>query len=169
MAARKRPAKDWRPAFLEAFAECYTVTEACKRVKISRVSVYTERKNNPIFAEAWAQVEEQTTEYLEREAIRRAAEGVIERGTYDEDGNLTGEFVRKFSDTLLIFMLKARRPEKYRENVYIDGNISGAIDHNHQVTLLDGRQPVEVEGSARRAAARALLGDGSHNGHVVEN
>jgi YD repeat-containing protein len=164
MARPRRPRDDWRAPFLEAFARTLTVTDACKEVGISRPAAYDERRKNPDFAAAWAQVEEATTEWLEREALRRAAEGWVERGTYDENGNLVGEFVRKFSDTLLIFMLKARRPETYRENVFVQQ--SGTIQHNHEVSVLDGQQPVEVDAGQRRQAARALLGPGpSQNGH----
>ncbi len=43
---------------------------------------------------------------------RRAVEGVDEPRFHD--GQICGH-VRKYSDTLLIFMLKARRPDKYKE------------------------------------------------------
>jgi hypothetical protein len=36
--------------------------------------------------------------------------------------------VRKFSDTLLIVLLKAHSPEKYRDNVNM--NLSGMLDVN---------------------------------------
>jgi hypothetical protein len=48
---------------------------------------------------------------LEDEAVRRAYEGV-ERPVF-QGGKQVG-VVREYSDTLLIFLLKALRPEKYR-------------------------------------------------------
>lgn len=90
---------DWKPAFLDAFAQSGMVSEACRSVGIDRSTAYKTRQRDEAFALAWADVEERSTEELEREAKRRAVDG---------------------SDTLMIFLLKARRPEKYRENVKIE-------------------------------------------------
>lgn len=53
-------------------------------------------------------------ELLEAEAVRRAYEGVDEPVFYQ--GSECGE-VRKYSDTLLMFLLKGMMPNKYRERV----------------------------------------------------
>ena len=63
----------------------------------------------PLFEEA----SEDAADSLEAEARRRAVEGVEEPvGWYKGQA---GGVVRKYSDTLLIFLLKGRRPELYRE------------------------------------------------------
>ena len=50
---------------------------------------------------------------LEREARRRAVEGVEEPvGFYKGEPSA---YVRKYSDTLLIFLMKGARPDKYRD------------------------------------------------------
>jgi hypothetical protein len=49
------------------------------------------------------------TDVLEDEVMRRARDGVDEPRFYE--GEVCG-YVRKYSDTLAIFLLKARRPEK---------------------------------------------------------
>lgn len=54
---------------------------------------------------------------LEAEARRRAMDGVDEP-VYHK-GEVVGH-VRKYSDTLLIFLLKAHRPHKYRDNYKIE-------------------------------------------------
>ena len=59
---------------------------------------------------------------LEAEARRRAAIGVDEPVFYK--GEVVGH-IRKYSDTLLMFLLKAHWPEKFRENVSIDQRVSG--------------------------------------------
>jgi hypothetical protein len=105
---------DWRPRFLAAFGEHVTVSEACRVAGVSRRNVYDERARSEAFAADWAEIEEGSTERLEAEALRRAVEGWVERPVFDKEGVQVGE-VRKFSDTLLIFMLKARRPDTYRE------------------------------------------------------
>jgi hypothetical protein len=54
-------------------------------------------------------------------------EGVEEPIVYQ--GEITNT-VRRYSDTLLIFLLKARRPEKFRDNVKVEhgGLGDGAIE-----------------------------------------
>lgn len=76
--------------------------------------MYGWRQADAEFAAKWDEVVEAGTEELEEEARRRAFRGVDEPVFYqgDECGS-----IRKYSDTLLIFLLKGRRPEKYRENV----------------------------------------------------
>lgn len=49
---------------------------------------------------------------LEDEAIRRASQGTLKPVFYQ--GVQCGE-VREYSDTLMMFMLKARRPERFKE------------------------------------------------------
>ncbi|MBX6773030.1 MAG: hypothetical protein IRY83_14975 [Chloroflexi bacterium] len=55
---------------------------------------------------------------LEAEAWRRAVDGV-ERPVY-QNGQRVGA-VREYSDTLLIFLLKGGRPQKYRERYELSG------------------------------------------------
>ena len=67
------------------------------------------------------------TDTLEMEARRRASLGVEEPVYYQ--GQVVG-YVRKYSDVLLMFLLKAQRPEKFRDNHKIDGRIDGTLDVN---------------------------------------
>ena len=128
--ARARKKDDWRPRFLAAFEEHITVSEACRVAGVSRRNVYDERARNADFDEAWKVVEERTTEAMEREGYRRAVEGWVEREEFvlNEDGERVPTLVvRKWSDTLLIFLLKARRPGVYREQHRIElGGVDGA-------------------------------------------
>lgn len=70
---------------------------------------------------------------------------------------------------LAILYLERRFPDRWHRRERHDVNVGGGI--SHEVKLLDGREPVEIEGSSRRAAARALLaGDVIEgNGHLVES
>lgn len=104
--------------FLVAFRRLGNVAQACKAAEVGRTTVYRRRQQDEEFALAWADVEEETTDEMEREAFRRGVEGVDEPVFYK--GERIG-WIRNYSDTLLIFMLKARKPEKYRERV----------DHRH--------------------------------------
>jgi hypothetical protein len=153
--ARKPAAKarrDWKPAWLEAFRELGMVSAACKKVDVGRRTVYNARVDED-FAAAWDEIEHETTEAMETEAYRRAVEGVSEpvvsAGKHVTD-------VQKYSDTLLIFMLKARKPETYRDNVKIEH--SGQIDGKHTIEIPDTKD--------RRDEVREILSrSGALNGH----
>lgn len=54
------------------------------------------------------------TDALEDEAVRRAHEGVLK--PVFQQGKEVGH-VREYSDALMVTMLKARRPEKFKDRV----------------------------------------------------
>jgi len=101
-----------RDRFLRALALGSTVSNAAATAGISRRRVYELREDDAEFAAAWASAIEEGTDLLEDEATRRAYRGVDTPCIYR--GKI-GDTYRTYSDTLLIFLLKARRPEKYRE------------------------------------------------------
>ena len=91
-----RQVRQQKRAFLEAFARCGNVTTAARIAEVTRTNVYRWQEHDAEFLAAFHEAEAQSTEVLEEEAQRRAMES---------------------SDTLLIFLLKARAPEKYRDTV----------------------------------------------------
>lgn len=110
------PKKGWVPAFLAGLAEYGNVSKAAKRAKVSRAVVYEARSDDDQFAAAWDVALKQGTEALEDEARRRAFEGVRrEKGIYHKGVMVGKEVIREYSDTLMIFLLKAHKPELYRE------------------------------------------------------
>lgn len=82
--------------FVERLVKGETITAASKAAGVCRKTAYNWRESDKAFADAWDDAIEVGTEKLETEATRRALDG---------------------SDTLLIFLLKARRPKVYRERV----------------------------------------------------
>ena len=112
-----------REVFINALREGYTVVGAAKLAKANRQSFYDFKNENEAFAGKWDVAYEEGTDLLEAEAHRRGVEGVS-KPVY-QGGKLVGH-VQEYSDTLLIFTLKARRPGKYRDN--IDVKHSGSID-----------------------------------------
>lgn len=98
------------------------VSKACEVAELPRKTVYNWKSNDPAFAEKWEEAVEWGTEELEQEARRRAFQGVEEPVFYQ--GGTCGT-VRKYSDTLLIFLLKGRKPEKYRDRHEISGADGG--------------------------------------------
>jgi hypothetical protein len=77
----------------------------------------------------------------------------------DKDGDLVRE-EQVYSDTLLIFLLKARRPDVYRENVRVQhrGPNEGPVKHELDIAVPAVREHLdaalaaaqEAEGAARR-------------------
>jgi len=109
-ASKMTPKK--RAAFLEALAESGNVSEACGIAVVSRDCVYRLRKADKEFAAMWETAIEIACDSLELEARRRAKEGWLEPVHWQ---GIPMSVVRKYSDTLLIFLLKGANPEKYRE------------------------------------------------------
>jgi hypothetical protein len=98
------------------------VSASCAATGVGRRSMYDWREDDKDFAAAWDDVVEASTEKLEREAYRRAHDGVEEPVFYQ--GEVCGHIMKK-SDTLLMFTLKARKPEKYRDNSKVELGGSG--------------------------------------------
>jgi hypothetical protein len=110
----RTPVKDAK--FFELIAGGATISDACRVVGYTRSSVYLYKADDPKFADAWDEANETAIERMEREADRRAVEG------YDKPVFHLGVECgsqRQFSDTLLIFRLKAKRPEVYREKAEV--------------------------------------------------
>lgn len=107
----------WRDKFLRRLAATGNVTAACRSAKISRQTAYNARAEDPHFAAAWDEALIVATELLELEARRRAEKGVLDPIYFQ--GQQVGK-IRRYSDTLLIFLLKAHAPEKYRERLEVD-------------------------------------------------
>ena len=89
-----------------------------------RSTLYLWRRTHKEFAEAMADSMEEGADLLEDECLRRARDGVDVPRFHQ--GKICGH-VRRYSDALLIFLLKARRPEKYRDRIIAKN--SGAQRH----------------------------------------
>lgn len=79
------------------------------------------RKTDAEFAEKWDDALEASYDLLEAEALRRAVDGVMEPEYYQ--GTIVGYKV-KYSDGLLTTLLKANRPDKFRDNMKISGEMT---------------------------------------------
>jgi len=116
--------RDWREVFLETLAKTGNITLSAKKAKVDRANAYRIRGEEKEFAEAWDNALADSGDLLEQEARRRAAKGV--RKPVYQGGKLVG-YVQEYSDTLLIFLLKGAKPEKYRERFEHSGPKGGAI------------------------------------------
>ena len=121
-----------KAAFLAALAEVGNITQAAEIAGIDRKTHYIWMKNDPDYSAAYEAAMEQAADRLEQEARRRAVEGVAKPVFYQ--GRQVG-VVQEYSDTLLIFLLKGARPEKYAERY--DQRISGPGGGPLQIVLSD--------------------------------
>lgn len=96
-------ARDWYKPFLKALSEEPNVSRACKEARVPRSTAYHAREEDAKFRQAWDEAIDDGVDVLEQEARRRA---------------LTG------SDTLMIFLLKAYRRERFGDKATIDLNVS---------------------------------------------
>lgn len=85
-----------RAAFLVLLTEGTSVSAAARGIGMTRQAMYLARDRDDEFKQAWDDAVEEGTDCLEDEAVKRA---------------------KTSSDTLLIFMLKARRPDKFKDRV----------------------------------------------------
>lgn len=107
--------------FLKAFCQTGNVSLAAKSAKVRRQTHYEwlDREVTDGIADqadsytrAYTEAEAIAVDLLEGEAVRRAKDGVLE--PVFQGGKRVGS-IRRYSDTLLIFLLKGRKPEMYRE------------------------------------------------------
>ena len=116
MALRTKRTAKAANTILSTLSDGLSIAAACSAAGIGRTMFFEWRRDDPEFAEQCEAAIEQGTDKLEDIARQRAAEG---------------------SDTLLIFLLKGRRPDKYRENIRqsIDMDVKGAL------TVVIGERP----------------------------
>lgn len=116
---RKIPAGTPR-ALLAAYAETCNIDFACRKTKIHRSTHYRWlRKTTPIsehpngYAAAFERIQREAGDYLESVAVERATKGVREPVYYQ--GGVCGH-VTRYSDALLMQLLRGFKPEKYAVN-----------------------------------------------------
>ena len=105
--------------FLTAFVECGgNCTKAAEIAGVSLGTPYSRPwAEDEEFQDAWRKAKAMAVEFLEAEAIRRAYDGVDEPvGWFKGEA---GGVIRRYSDTLLIFLLKGAKPEKYRDTMKV--------------------------------------------------
>ncbi len=101
-----------KAAFLKSYSENGNITRSAALTQIERQSHYRWLKEDQVYQDAFYISQLQYADNLEAEARRRAHEGYEEAVYYK--GDIVGQ-QRKFSDTLLIFLLKAAKPYRYKD------------------------------------------------------
>lgn len=121
-----------REEFLNQLRDHSNVVRACEEIGFSKVSLYALRRRDEEFAKEWEAAEKEGARCLEDEAKRRAMgyeEKVYKNGVY------VGR-VKKYSDLLLLALLNAHWPEKYRRS---NGDQPPAIPPEDQKRLDEAR------------------------------
>lgn len=114
--------REWVSDFLASLSLSPNVAEACREAGITRKTAYDLRKADPSFAEAWDLALDESTDDLVGECYRRARCGVEEPVHYKGERVDT---IRKYSDTLAMFLLKAHRRHVYGDK--LDNQLSGDV------------------------------------------
>jgi hypothetical protein len=105
-------------AFLECYRQWANISYACQVSGVGRTNVYRWQETDDAFSHAFKQAESEATERLEREAWRRATEGTpYERTSYWHGEPVGTDRKIEYSDQLMLLLLRARRPDVYREKV----------------------------------------------------
>lgn len=109
--------------FLAAYAECGVVGRALKAAGIGNTNAHSIwMRTVKDYRKRFLAAVEEAADNLEAEARRRAVKGLIRYKFFKGEPILHPEtkepyYEIEYSDTLLIFLLKAMRPEKYREQM----------------------------------------------------
>lgn len=128
-----------REKFLVAYRETGNVTLSAQAAGVARSTHYKRWTKGKAYRADFEDARSEAADVLEREARRRAVSGTKEPVFYG--GEICGH-IRRYSDTLLIFLLKAARPEKYRERSNFNLNVADEPpkDEGLTITIVDKRQ-----------------------------
>ena len=123
----------WSIILLFNQADLIQIRLACFKAGISRTTAYRTRDRYSSFADPWEEALLDAADILEGEARRRAVDGV-EKPVYYK-GKLI-DTVREYSDGLLTLLLKAQKPERFRDrrDVEVSGKDGGPIRTAREMT-----------------------------------
>lgn len=143
----------------DAFIENLTLTGLEREARVhAGVSLAKYRKaldDDPDFAEQVQEAKERAVDRLESEARRRAVEGVTRHVYYK--GEVVGEQT-DYSDSLLMFLLKANRPDKFGDKTTLKGSKAEPL----RIEIRDVSGNVETySADAVRAVVAGVVGDGA--------
>lgn len=107
--------------YLTLYAVVGLMNTTCNILCINKETVYLWKKADKEFAKKLREIDERLLDSLEDEAYRRGVMGV--QKPVFQNGKKVGH-VQEYSDSLLILLLKAKAPHKYKER--FEGQMIGA-------------------------------------------
>jgi len=138
-------------AFLKAYAESGLVGIAAEASGICRQLHARWLKASGAYRAAFEPAHERAIETMEAEARRRACDGVVEP-VYQ--GGVKCGTRRRYSDVLLIFLLKAARPEKYADRGVLEVDDRREVARRFPELAKPGRAAAKATLKAARRAGR---------------
>ena len=123
MANHTKFTKEKRAEFVQHIRDAGNVSAAARAIGLSRRHMYGVRDVDDEFREEWDAAFDEFMDTVEAEIHRRAATGYLEPVFYQ--GQEVAK-VRKYSDNLLMFYTKAKRPE-FRDRLGIDADLKGPL------------------------------------------
>jgi hypothetical protein len=143
----------WKPRFIEALRNSGNVRASCQAAGITRRAVYKVRERSEEFARQWDEALEEAIDSLEAAAWRRARDGVTRHEPIMYQGQKVSEkVITEYSDALMTLLLKAHRPEKFRERVEHSGKVEVVTVEDARKAMADflaknpGVKPEDVAG-----------------------
>lgn len=121
--------RGWRKRFIAALRDSANVRWACMQAGVTRQAAYQYREDHEKFKAEWDEALEDACDILEGRAWQRS----------------------ETSDPLLIFLLKAHRPGKYRERSELTGLNGGPIETKNVSELSDDERIARVAAIFERA------------------
>ena len=107
--------------FLDTLSRTGNPSAACQASGLTRRTINRTRENDPVFARDYDEAMEEAADLLEAEAWRRALEGVaqplIKAGQPVLDADGIAITVRRYSDPLLVMLLRGCKPEKFQRRI----------------------------------------------------
>lgn len=119
--AEKKTTEEFKETFVLMLGQVPNITAVCRLMGINNSNIAVARKKDESFDKKVLAAIDEGYDMLEEEARRRAVDGVVEPVFYkgeqvvDVRGKPTG--IRKYSDQLLIALLKGYRPKKFNPGI----------------------------------------------------
>jgi hypothetical protein len=128
--SKRTPEQD--EVFFRLVSQGWSQTRAAEKAGYTVEGVRNWRLREEDFRKRYEEAYECGTNAFEDEVRRRGYAGV-NRPVFHK-GEVVGH-IREYSDSLLMFLLKARKPEVYRENFSIEGKVQHDVAVTHEVIL----------------------------------
>lgn len=120
---------EYKQKICELISDGLFLSEICQELGLSPNTVRKWRHEDKDFDCCYTDAEASVTDTLEKEAVRRARNGVLEpvvsggKVVMDPDNPAKPLMVRRYSDSLMMFLLKGRRRETYGDKREVDAKV----------------------------------------------
>lgn len=131
--------------FLATYSDVGIIKHACRVAGIDRSTYYEWKNNDSEFAAKLPEADEEANDTLEYAAYEQSVLGTEEpvvsagKAIHDDDGAILT--VRRYSPQLLITLLKARMPHKYKDQSRVEHSGPGGGPLQHAIEIYKVRIP----------------------------